>query len=109
MRFVLDCSTAVQWEVPEPDSSKAIRLREEYRNGTHELVAPDIFPAEVANALLVAERRGRIVPGRYPVMLAVILKVCPDLYETRPLIPAAVAIIASVTSGFRVSFYDAIY
>ena len=33
------------------DSAKAIRLRDEYSNGIHELVAPDIFPSEIANGL----------------------------------------------------------
>jgi hypothetical protein len=37
MKYVIDASTAFQWEVPEPDSLKAIQLREDYRNGIHEL------------------------------------------------------------------------
>ena len=44
MKYVIDASTAFQWEVPEPDSLKAIQLREDYRNGIHELISPDIFP-----------------------------------------------------------------
>jgi hypothetical protein len=38
MTYVIDASTAFQWEVPEPHSSKAIQLREDYRNGVHELL-----------------------------------------------------------------------
>ena len=68
MKYVIDASTAFQWEVPEPDSLKAIRLREDYRNGIHELISPDIFPAEVGNALLVAERKGRIVAGQFAIL-----------------------------------------
>ena len=59
MKYVIDASTAFSWEVPEPHSLKAIALREDYRNGVHELISPDIFPAEVGNALIVAERKGR--------------------------------------------------
>jgi predicted nucleic acid-binding protein len=109
MRYVIDASTAFQWEVPEPDSAKAIRLRDAYRNGVHELTSPDIFPAEVGNALLVAERQGRVIAGQFPVRLADVLASCPLLHETRPLVPRACLIIASVTTGFRLSFYDALY
>jgi predicted nucleic acid-binding protein len=109
MKYVIDASTAFQWEVSEPDSPKAIQLREDYRSGVHELISPDIFPAEVGNALLVAERKGRIVAGQFAVSLTAILASCPDLHTTRPLIPRACYIIAAVTTGFRVSFYDALY
>ena len=73
MKYVIDASTAFQWEVPEPDSLQAIQLREDYRNGIHELISPDIFPAEVGNALIVAERKGRIVAGQFAVRLTAIL------------------------------------
>lgn len=108
-KYVIDASTAFQWEVPEPDSATAIRLRDAYHQGIHGLISPDIFPAEVGNALIVAERRGRIVPGQFAVRLAGILAFCPDLQDTRPLIPRTCAIIAGMTSGFRLSFYDALY
>ncbi len=109
MKYVIDASTAFQWEVPEPDSLKAIQLREDYRNGIHELISPDIFPAEVGHALIVAERKGRIVAGQFAVRLTAVLAACPDLHETRPLILRACCITASVTTGFRLSFYDALY
>jgi hypothetical protein len=41
MRYVLDSSVALKWVLPEVDSAKAIRLRDEYRNGLHELLATD--------------------------------------------------------------------
>jgi predicted nucleic acid-binding protein len=109
MKYVRDASTAFQWEIPEPHSTKAIQLREDYRNGVHELISPDIFPAEIGNPLIVAERKGRITPGQFAVRLAAILASCPDLHETLPLIHRACVLIASVTSGFRLSFYDALY
>ena len=51
MKYVLDSSVALKWVLPEADSGKAIRLRNEYSNGIHELLAPDIFPPEIANGL----------------------------------------------------------
>jgi predicted nucleic acid-binding protein len=54
MKYVVDSSVAFKWVVAEVDDDKANRLRESYRNNVHELIAPDIFPAEIANALLMA-------------------------------------------------------
>jgi hypothetical protein len=105
MKYVIDAPTAFQWEVPEPDSLKAIQLRQDYCNGIHELISPDIFPAEVGNALIVAERKGRIVAGQFAIRLTAVLAFCPDLHDTRPLMLRACYIIASVTTGFRLSFY----
>lgn len=55
MKYVLDSSVALKWALPEPDTAKALQLRADYRNGTHELIAPDFFPIEVAHALTRAE------------------------------------------------------
>lgn len=107
MRRVIDASSAFKWAVAEIDSDKAELLRDDYRNGVVELLAPDIFPAEIASSLLTAQRRGRISDYQPP--LADILATCPVLHETRPLLPAVGAILASVTSGARVSLYDALY
>ena len=105
MKYVVDSSAAFKWVVAERDSDKAIQLREEYRNGDHELFAPDIFPAEIANALLVAERRGRINPGEFARLLADLLTTTPRLEATIPFFPVAVSIVTS----FHVSIYDALY
>jgi predicted nucleic acid-binding protein len=63
MRAVLDSSAALPSVIPEPTTAKAVRLLSEYRQGLHELVAPDIFPLEALNGLAKAERQKRIVPG----------------------------------------------
>jgi predicted nucleic acid-binding protein len=49
------------------------------------------------------------VAGGFPARLASVLAYCPELHETRPLAAQACAIIASITTGFRLSFYDALY
>jgi hypothetical protein len=63
MRYVLDASVALKWVMPEVDSPIAVRLRDEFLNGMHELFAPDIYPVEVAHALTKAERRRQIIQG----------------------------------------------
>ena len=60
MKYVLDSSVAFKWVVPERDSPRAVRLRDEFRTGVHELIAPDVFPPELVDALTRAERQGRI-------------------------------------------------
>ena len=107
MRYVIDCSTAVKWEVPEPDSPKAIRLRDDFRNGVHELLAPDIFPIEVANALYSAECKGRIA-GPFATNLADILRFGPVLDQATALLPRACGIIRHA-AGTRMGIYDCLY
>jgi predicted nucleic acid-binding protein len=106
MRYVIDCSVAFKWVVAEPDTPKAVRLRDDYRNRVHDLLAPDLFPPECANALLVAERRKRISPGDSIRLLADILNTLPALHPSLPdLLPRAHAIAA----GTVASVYDCLY
>jgi hypothetical protein len=67
MKYVIDASVVFQWEVPELLSPKALQLRDDYRNRLHELLAPHLFQTEIANTLLVVERRGRILHRTFPV------------------------------------------
>jgi predicted nucleic acid-binding protein len=57
MRYILDANVALKWVLPEADSDKAIRLRTDMQAGVHELLAPDVFPVEVAHALTRANAR----------------------------------------------------
>jgi predicted nucleic acid-binding protein len=63
MKYVLDASVAVKWVMPEADSDKAVSLRIAYLMRVHELIAPDIFPVEIAHALTRAERRNLLQQG----------------------------------------------
>ena len=60
MKYVIDSSVGVKWVIPEVDSAKALRLRDDYRNAVIELLAPDFYLFEVANSITRAERQGRI-------------------------------------------------
>lgn len=105
MRYVLDSSAAIQWVLPEKDSAKAIRLRDDYHNAIHELLAPDIFPAEMLNALTKAERTKRIGVGDARILLQSIIADTPVLYPYLPLLDRA----GEVASRFRVALYDCLY
>lgn len=56
MKYGLDSSVGFKWFVREADSDKALRLRDAYRAGVHELLSPDVFPFEIAHALTRAQR-----------------------------------------------------
>ena len=107
MKRVIDACTAFKWAMVEIDSGKALRIRDDLRQGTCTLLAPDLFPAELASALLTAQRKGRI--SHFAPLLYGILSEGVELHDTAPLLPAVVRIVASITSGMRFSLYDCLY
>lgn len=84
MKYILDASVAVKWVLPEPDSPAALSLEVDYRNGVHELLAPDTFPVEVAHALTKAERRNLLLPGEAALRLARVLAYPPLVHSYLP-------------------------
>ena len=102
---VLDASVALKWVMPEVDSSKAVRLRNESRQGIRQLIAPDIFPFEIAHALSKAERRGIIPANLGERRLLSVLKAAPDLYPSLPLLRRAY----QIASKARIGVWDCLY
>ena len=80
MKYVLDANVALKWVLNEPESPQAVQLREEFRNGIHELLAPDIFPIEVAHAVARAERRGAVAVGDGFQKMVDVFTTMPDLH-----------------------------
>ncbi|MBY0522197.1 MAG: type II toxin-antitoxin system VapC family toxin [Gemmataceae bacterium] len=105
MKYVLDSCVAFKWVVTEPDTDKALRLREAFRNGVHELIAPDIFPIETGHALTRAERQGRITPPDGWAAWLSVMADCPQLVASIPDMPRAYAISSSIRTGI----YDCLY
>ena len=105
MRYVLDASVALKWVLPEPDTPRAVRLRNAYRQKLHELLAPDIFPAEVAHSLTRAERRGILTPPEGARRLLLVLRTTPLLHPYLPLLRRAI----DISSTMRVGVYDCLY
>ncbi len=64
MKYVLDSSVAIKTVIQEVDSDKALRLRDDYNDTIHDLIAPDLFPTEICNVLMMAERTGKDIAGR---------------------------------------------
>ena len=105
MKYVLDASIAVKWVLPEPDSSKALSLRHDLQTQTHEFVAPDTFPVEVAHALTRAERRGTIRQQEAILKLADVLAAAPQFFAYLPILARAV----QLSSQLRIGVYDCLY
>jgi predicted nucleic acid-binding protein len=58
VNFVLDASVTLAWCFDDEGSAYAVQVLETLRSS--EAVVASLWPLEVANGLLVAERRGRI-------------------------------------------------
>jgi predicted nucleic acid-binding protein len=106
MKYVIDVSIGFKWEVAELHTDKAQRLRDDFRNAVHELLAPDLLPTEVANALLVVERRGRILPGQGLLFLADLLTTLPQIHPALPDLAPRAYVIAELCQA---SVYDCLY
>ncbi len=105
MKYVLDSSVAFKWVVPEADTDKALRLRDDFHKGLHELLAPDVFAIEVIHGLTRAERQGRVTPPDGGLFWHDVMATAPQLFPSLPLIPRAYAI----ASAARVGVYDCLY
>jgi predicted nucleic acid-binding protein len=105
MKYVLDASVAVKWVLPESETREALSLRDDFRNQIHELIAPEIFLAEVANALTRAERRGIIRHTEALTKLMDVLTTAPDFHANGSLVLRAV----EISSQARISVYDCFY
>jgi predicted nucleic acid-binding protein len=106
MKYVLDASVALKWLLPETDSDRAIKLRDEYVAGTHELLAPDVFSSEIAHGLTRAERKNEIAVGEASLLLADVLTTLPRLV---PVVPSLIARAVDLSSAERHSAYDCLY
>lgn len=105
MKFVLDASVALRWVLPVPHSGKALQLRDEYLNQVHELLAPDIFLAEAANALTKAEGQKIIPVGESIHLYGKIVLAAPAFHPYLFLTARAL----DISSQTRSAFYDCLY
>jgi predicted nucleic acid-binding protein len=105
MKYVLDSCVAIKWILPETDTPKAVRIRNEFCRGIHEQLAPDIDPVEIAYPLARAERRGVIQPPLGIRRLRNVFRYPPALHPYLPLLPRAF----TIASQARIGVYDCLY
>ena len=105
MKYVLDSSVAFKTVVAERDSPRAIQLLEDFALLQHELIAPDVFPYELAHALTRAERQQRIARGDALIHWATIMGSPPHLIHDHTLIGRGI----EIASHFQIGVYDCVY
>lgn len=105
MTYALDASAALCWVLPRPNSGKALRLRADFQNVVHELIAPSIFSGEVASALTKAERQKLIAIGEARPLLGQVMQTPPIMCAYELLLDRAVDISSQTRSGL----YDCLY
>lgn len=107
-KFVLDASVALKWTVDEPHSDIARQLRENFQNGVHELLAPDIFPYEIGHVFSKMHRQHKITAKEAELYVADVLSTVPDLHPSLPLMQRALELSLQVRKGIWDCFYHAL-
>lgn len=105
-RLVLDASVAVAWCFEDESTPFAEHVLDLVSAGA-ETLAPAIWPLEVANALLTAERRKRITTAQVTALLQRISKL-PIAVEPIPLARAFEQVL-STARQHELTEYDAAY
>jgi predicted nucleic acid-binding protein len=106
--FVVDASVAVLWAVPSASSQltdPSLRLLRHYVEREAEFVVPDLFWAEVSNALCKGVRQRRWSRENAEVGVAELTKYNFDTVPTFFLLPEAL----SIALNFSLSLYDCVY
>lgn len=105
MAFVLDSSVALAWLLPDEASPAADALAD--RLTQHSALVPAIWPLEVGNALLMAQRRSRIKDDDV-LRLAATVSALPIEVDQDPTAQALVAVL-KVAKQLGLTSYDAAY
>lgn len=103
--FVLDCSVSMAWLFDDEDDAQAAAVRDRLRREA--AVVPAIWPLEVANALVVAERRGRITRAE-SLRFSQILGTLPIDIDVTPTLQDA-EVLCELARDAGLSVYDATY
>jgi predicted nucleic acid-binding protein len=80
-------------------------VRDEFIQGLHELLAPDVFMIEAAHALTRAQRQGRITPAEVEALINDLMATTLDFRSYSPLLCRAIEISVQTRHGV----YDCLY
>jgi predicted nucleic acid-binding protein len=105
MKYVVDASVGVRWELQANDSDKARRLRADYANRIHELLAPETIIWETANSLIKAERQKNVPTGDAQRLYYDFLTTQPALCSPRPYVARGLKIALQTRAGLYDVFY----
>ena len=102
MAFVLDSSVALAWLLPDESNARTDALAD--RLEQEDAQVPAIWPLEVGNALLMAQRRNRITEVDFKRCIAA-LSALPIEVDTT----AVLAAVLSIAQRSGLTSYDAAY
>lgn len=105
MRMVLDASVALSWCFPDEAGEYSQRILEMQKSGG--AVVPTIWPLEIANALIVAERKKRIEPSEAGRFISLLLEL--GFRVDAATSTQAFGDILSLARAHGLSAYDAAY
>jgi predicted nucleic acid-binding protein len=100
-KYIVDSSVGLKAVIPEKDSEKAIALQE----GGHELLAPDIYPLEVAHVISKLVRQRKITADEAN-------RILTDMLDTRPAVKSSMGLLPhafEISLETRCAFWDALY
>lgn len=103
--FVLDCSVAAKWVLPEPDRAQALGWFERFASGEVMLIAPDLLLAEFASLIAKRNRRRQISALEAHQAYALMTRCSPRLFDTRPRLFRAL----ELSLQFQLSLWDCVY
>jgi len=106
IEWVLDCSLALAWGFPDESSQEAERFLETLSPETV-LRVPALFWYEVANALAVAGRRGRVSPAQVGQLAATFGRL--PVTTAPPLAGRLLSTLVGLAREHHLSAYDAAY
>ena len=105
MGFVVDPSVTMAWCFEDEVDARAERALDRLR--TERACVPAVWPLEVANVLIVGERRGRLTAAQSTGFLT-LLRSLPITVDTAP--PESVSeAVMDVARSHQLSSYDASY
>jgi predicted nucleic acid-binding protein len=103
--FVLDCSIAAKWVLPEPDRAPALGWFDRYASGEVLLIAPDTLLAEFASLVAKRHRRKQISAEQARAAFSLMVKCAPRLFDTRPRLFRAL----ELSVQYQLSLWDCVY
>jgi len=103
--FVLDASTALSWCFKEEATPERLAVLQ--RLGMEEARVPALWPLEVANILVVAERRNRIVTAEVAQFLSLLAQL--DIRIADDTAARALSDILTLAGREGLTSYDAAY
>lgn len=101
--FVVDASVTMAWCFEDESSPETDAVLD--RLGTDAAVVPAVWPLEVANVLLVAERRGRLSEAQSSRFAGLLAQLPIDVDDH----PADIDALAALGRRHELSSYDASY